>query len=69
MTRTRKRMRTNCGRASRNGSLRQTHLRTTILRVQLVTNAQQPGSFKGTPFESGRQRAHYFGYMENVCHV
>ena len=74
MTRTRKKKRkkrSNCERAFTNGSLHQTHLPTTTFPVQLISNAQQPGSLKGLSFGNGKTKEGlpYFGSMGNVRHV
>ena len=52
-----------------NGSPRQTHRRTTISHVVLITRKQRPGFFKAASFKSGSRRLRFSGSTENVCTV
>ena len=58
---------TNYGTALTNGSAHRTPRRITISHVVLITRKLQRGSFKVGYIGSGRQLAHFFGCMENVC--
>ncbi len=57
---------TNCGRASTNGSPRRIRQLTITLRVILITTNLQPGSSKEACTRNGNQKARSFGFTESV---
>ena len=57
---------TNCGRASTNGSPRQIRQLTITLRVVLMISKWQRGSSKERFTRIGNPKVLYFGFMESV---
>jgi hypothetical protein len=57
---------TNCGRASTNGSLHRIRQLTITLHVVLITRKPQRGSSKETSTKNGNPKVRSFGFMGSV---
>ena len=58
---------TNCGKVSTDGSPHRIPQRTITSHAILITRNRHRGSFEAASFRSGRRKAHFFGFTENVC--